>query len=117
MTKKPPTQSHTLKKKAMLEALVSCLGVVSPAAKKAGIDRRTHYEWMNIDPDYKKAVDDIKEVAIDFVEYETLKATTHSPADRKFYLSTQARHRGYGDKTELEMTGKDGGPLVIRWEK
>lgn len=117
MTKKPSTKSNSLKKKAMLEALAKAMGIVTIATNKVGIDRTTHYKWMQEDPEYRAAVEDVKEVSIDMVEYELIKATKHSSADRKFYLSTQARHRNYGDKTELEMTGKDGGPLVIRWEK
>jgi hypothetical protein len=44
-------QNPTLKK-AMIKALEQSLGVVTTAAKIAGIDRSTHYEWLKTDEDY-----------------------------------------------------------------
>ncbi|MCC6448747.1 MAG: hypothetical protein IT215_08705, partial [Chitinophagaceae bacterium] len=38
-------------KKAMIEALEKSLGVVTTAAKAVGIDRSTHYDWYNNDPE------------------------------------------------------------------
>lgn len=35
---------------------------------------------------------------------------------RKWILSKLAP-RKYGDRTQTEITGADGGPLVVRWEK
>ena len=51
-------QNPTLKK-AMLKALEQSLGVVTTAAKIAGIDRTTHYEWIKTDEDYRQKVIDL----------------------------------------------------------
>ena len=53
-------------KKEFLEALERSLGVVTTAAKSCNIARTTHYRWMEEDTDYKEAVNDIQESAIDF---------------------------------------------------
>jgi len=37
----------------MLQALEKSLGIVTTAAKQIGIDRTTHYDWYNKDPEYK----------------------------------------------------------------
>ena len=46
-------------KKAMLEALEKSLGVVTSACKSVGIGRSTHYLWLDNDPEYRRAVEDI----------------------------------------------------------
>ena len=55
-------------KKAMLEALEKSLGVVTAACKSVGIARSTHYLWMDTDPEYRKEVDDLSNVALDYAE-------------------------------------------------
>ena len=52
----------------MVEALEKSLGIVSPACKLVGIHRQTHYRWINEDSEYKKEVDDVENVALDFAE-------------------------------------------------
>ena len=55
-------------KKRMLESLEKNLGIVSVAASSANIHRSTHYAWYNEDRDYRKAVDEIHNVRLDFAE-------------------------------------------------
>ena len=59
------TEHH---KKAILEALEQSLGVVTSACKKIGIGRTTFYGWLKEDPEFKKQVDDISNIALDFAE-------------------------------------------------
>ena len=54
-------------KKAMVQALEKSLGIVTAACKVVGISRQTHYNWLE-DPDYKKAVSEVGDVALDFAE-------------------------------------------------
>lgn len=56
------------RKKDFLKILEKCLGVVSNAADKFGMDRSVHYKWMKADKKYKQAVDDIEMKAVDFAE-------------------------------------------------
>ncbi len=48
-------------------SLEKSLGVVSTACKAVGISRQTHYNWLK-DDDYKTAVEELSEVAVDFAE-------------------------------------------------
>ena len=57
-----------LSKKAMLEALEKSLGIATTACKMVGISRTTHYNWVNDDPEYKKAVADLENIVLDFAE-------------------------------------------------
>ncbi len=52
-------QSTANRKRAMLDALRANLGIVTPSAEQAKIDRTTHYLWMDNDPEYKAEVERI----------------------------------------------------------
>jgi hypothetical protein len=86
-------------KERMLEALRKTYGIVSDAVKIAGIGRRTHYEWLHSDEEYRKAVQDIREVAKDFVESKLFECIQEKDITAIiFYLKTQAKDRGYADR-------------------
>lgn len=122
-----PTVSD-LKKRAMLKALRKNLGIVSSAAKAAGIHRDTHYAWMKDDKVYKDAAASIVEDGLDFAEsklFELINGVTMVlPAKGKqkeqtvymappnvaatiFYLKTKGKHRGYIERVQLQDLGDD----------
>jgi hypothetical protein len=98
------TKSDTIKKANFLKALESTLGVVSPACKKADIARSTYYEWYAGDMDFRKAVDELKDVALDFAESQLFaRMQAQSDASIIFYLKTQGKKRGYVERSEVEL--------------
>ena len=95
------------KKRAMIEALEKSLGVVTSACKSVGIGRTIHYEWMKSDEDYKKAVEGIADVAIDFAESQLHRQIKDgNTAATIFYLKTKGKNRGYIEKQEHDHTTK-----------
>ncbi len=102
-------QDRTEKGKlAMLEALEQTLGVVTTAAKMVGIDRGTHYLWLENDEAYKLAVKSIDDVAVDFAESQLHKQIKQgSTSATIFYLKTKGKRRGYVERQELEHSGGD----------
>jgi hypothetical protein len=116
-------------KKAMLKALKANLGIVSKSCEAVGISRGAHYLWMNNDPEYKEAVEEIDESVIDFAESklhelidgpmkevltdEGIQQVKDSPVPSAviFYLKTKGKKRGYIERTEI--SGADGGPIQI----
>jgi len=99
-------------KKAMIEALEKSLGVVTTAAKAVGIDRSTHYDWYNNDPEYRAAVDSISDIALDFAESQLHKQIQEGEVSSTiFYLKTKGKKRGYVERTEVEHSGE----LGITW--
>jgi hypothetical protein len=97
-------QNTTLLKKAMIDALEKSLGIVTTAAKSVGIDRTTHYRWLNEDEDYKKAVEDIAEVVIDFAESQLHKQIKEgNQSSTIFYLKTKGKKRGYIEAQEFKV--------------
>ena len=96
-----PTNSD-IQKRAMIEALEKSLGVVTTACKSVGIARSTHYDWMDADPEYKKAVDGLQDVALDFAESKLFKSIENgSDTATIFYLKTKGKKRGYIERQEL----------------
>jgi hypothetical protein len=103
-------------KKTMIIALESSLGVVTGACKKCGIARQTHYRWMEEDPDYKLAVDEISDICIDFVESQLHRQIRDGNTIATiFYLKTKGKKRGYVEKTEIEHTGEALTKTIIKW--
>lgn len=107
-------QNPTLKK-AMIQALEVSLGVVTSACKAVGINRSTHYDWLQNDPDYKKAVESIEDIAIDFAESKLHKQIDKGDTTATiFYLKTKGKKRGYVERNEV--TGADGQDLNLKVE-
>ena len=85
----------------MLECLVNSNGIVTVACHNAGISRKTHYDWLNSDSTYFAQVEDIQNVAIDFVESMLFKNIQQGrEASIIFFLKTRAKHRGYSENVE-----------------
>lgn len=92
-------------KKATIEAMRKCLGVVTQACKLSGIDRSTYYEWYKDDIEFKKQCDDCSEIALDFAESKLHKQIEDNiPTSTIFFLKTKGKHRGYIEKSEHDMT-------------
>ena len=95
-------QKATLKKDAMVQALEKSLGIVTTACKNVGIDRKTHYRWLEEDSNYRQAVQSLTDVALDFAE--TKLHTLINEGDTAatiFYLKTKGKGRGYIERQEL----------------
>ena len=117
-------------KKAVLNALELYYGIVTDACGSIGLSRSTYYDWLKADPEFKAAVDEIQNVALDFAEsqlFKKMKGITlagksgedgepevyeQPPSDTAiiFYLKTRGKKRGYIERTEL--TGADGKDLI-----
>ena len=101
------------RKKAMIDALEKALGVVTVACKQVGIDRTTHYRWLKDDEEYKEAVDEISDVALDFAESQLHKQIKEgNTAATIFYLKTQGKRRGYIEKQQLEHSTDE--PFILK---
>jgi hypothetical protein len=95
-------------KKALLEALEASLGVVTTACKKVGVSRGTYYLYYNEDDEFKAAVDDLQNVALDFAESQLPKQISEGSAPATiFFLKTKGKKRGYVERQEVEaVNGK-----------
>lgn len=104
-TKSNKTQHN---KKAMIEALIKSLGVVTTACNIVGINRWTYYDWLKNDEQFKNEVEEIGNIALDFAEsklHEQIK--DGSTAATIFYLKTKGKNRGYIERTEHAIETKE----------
>lgn len=119
-------------KKRVLECLEKSRGIVTTACQNANVSRSQFYEWQNTDPQFKAAVEDVNESAIDHVESKLLEkingikmaakgqeddgaTAVYSlpPSDTAiiFFLKCKAKKRGYVERTEWTPVDPDGNPL------
>lgn len=108
MAKKNKTEQH---KKAVIEALEKTLGVVTSACKKAKVGRTQFYTWYKEDEEFKKAVDEMESVALDFAESQLHQQISNGiPSSTIFYLKTKGKKRGYIERQEI--VGDKENPVV-----
>lgn len=87
----------------MINALTESLGIVTIACKKVGISRQSHYDWYKEDENYRNAVDDLSDVALDFAESMLHKQIQDKDTTATiFYLKTKGKKRGYIEKSEVD---------------
>ncbi len=98
------------RKVEVLAALRETRGIISVACARCGVARRTFYNWLDTDKDFHRAVEDVNEEAVDFVETKLLERI-ESGAERSiiFFLKTRGKSRGYRESgsTENEMLSRD----------
>ena len=95
------TKLDTKKKRKFLEVFFESLGNVTATCQEVGISRSAFYIWKNTDADFAKAVEDILEVQIDFVEDNLFdRVKKGSDACIIFFLKTKGKKRGYAEKQE-----------------
>ena len=117
-TAKNVTKRNT-KKRAMLKALENALGVVTVACASVKIERVTHYRWLKEDEEYRTAVEDLENVALDFAENKLHQNIKNGDvASTIFYLKTKGKKRGYTEKQELDVNANlTGGISIDEWIK
>ena len=103
MSKKQPE----VYKAALLVALEKSLGIVTPACKEVGISRDRFYTYYHEDPEFKKKVDEINEIQMDFVENQLFKKIKGgSEKSIHFYMRYKGRRRGYNEALDITSAGQ-----------
>ena len=94
-------------KKAVIKALEKSLGIVSTACKSADVGRTQFYHWYKTDIEFKKQVQEIENIALDFAESHLHKLIQDgNPSATIFYLKTKGKKRGYIERQEVEVLEK-----------
>jgi hypothetical protein len=98
------------RKQNLLAALRETRGIVSVACARAGVARRTFYNWLDTDKDFKLSVEDVNEEAVDYVEGKLLERIDEGK-ERSiiFFLKTRGKKRGYKESGsgESEMLNRE----------
>jgi ACT domain-containing protein len=103
-------------KNNIINAMINTFGNVSEVCKQMNISRQTFYNYYNNDIEFKEQIDDIKNIALDFVESKLIgKIKEGDIVAILFYLKTQGKKRGYIERVENEITIQQ--PVVIDWSE
>jgi hypothetical protein len=104
----------TLKQRTFLAAY-SKVGIISEAARKAKVDRKSHTNWLR-DEEYRLAFADAKEEAIELLEANVRRRAMRArkPSDLlAIFLLKAARPEVYRDNARVELGNGANGPLQI----
>jgi hypothetical protein len=97
------------RKALFITALQESMGIISMAAENAGVARSTVYEWMKNDPDFKAQVEDVNDIALDYVESKLFENIENNDTSCiQYYLSRKGKKRGYVEKAELDINDERG---------
>lgn len=99
----------------VLIAIEGCGAIMSTVARVLGCDWMTARKYVNKWAATRQAWADEEEKILDMAEsvlYRNIK--DGDSGDAKWVLSKKGKRRGWADS--LEITGKDGGAIIIRWD-
>ena len=101
-------KEHNLKKDALLQALENSLGIVSTACNRTGISRSSFYKWYKEDEEFRKKVDEIDNLKLDFVESKLFKNIENEKEKSIiFYLQHKGHKRGYIQRQNINLTSNE----------
>jgi len=110
MTGKP---RHT--QKQIEDALINMSGNVSAAARSLGLQRHNLHKAIVKSERLQQIVRDGRQSMCDNAESALNRAVINGEAWAVcFTLKTQGKDRGYIERTQQEITGRDGGPIEQR---
>ena len=92
------------KQMKLLKALRDCFFVVSQACIKAGVDRKTYYNWLE-DDEFKAEVEHIEQDYLNVVE-DQLKTSSINNEAWAVKFTLERKHPAYKQKVETEVTDK-----------
>ena len=101
-------KERNLKKETLLAALENSLGIVSTACNRSGISRSSFYKWYKEDEEFRKKVDEIDNLKLDFVESKLFKNIENEKEKSIiFYLQHKGHKRGYIQKQNINLTSNE----------
>ena len=101
-------KEHNLKEETLLKALENSLGIVSTACNRSGISRSSFYKWYKEDEDFRKKVDEIDNLKLDFVESKLFKNIENEKEKSIiFYLQHKGHKRGYIQRQNINLTSNE----------
>ena len=105
----PKVTKINILKENLIINLEKSLGVVTSACRASGCDRGTFYKYYNADAKFRAKCDDIKNVALDFVESQLYKQIKNDNVTAAiFYLKTKGKDRGYIERVEQDVRTREG---------
>jgi len=108
----PKERASTESSKAKFLEAFRNTGVIARAAKEAGINRKTYYDWITDDPEFAELCETAREECIELAEAELhRRGLVKDPKTRDttaliFWLKKN-HPRKYGDETRVKVIGPE----------
>lgn len=104
--KKSTTENN---KRKALDALRESRGIIAPAFRAVGLNRKTFYDWYDNDPDFRAEYEQILEEQKDFVESKLVNRIDKNDTTAIiFYAKTRMRDRGYQESQAVTVNDSNG---------
>jgi len=104
-------------KKAVEEKIIDKRGNLSMVARAFGKSRTWLYNYLNDNPCLKKTVEEARESLKDDAESELQKQMFRGNITALiFYLKTQAKDRGYVERSQHELSGTIQNTVTVNWD-
>ena len=98
--------------KEYVQAIHDANGLITVAARRLGVDRSAIYKARERHPSIAKAMEDARERTTDLAEGKLFQQINEGNMTAIiFYLKTQAKHRGYVERQEIQADIK--GDIII----
>lgn len=97
-----------LLKKSFIDNWVKTFGNITQTCHITEISRRTYYDWMRDDAEFKEAIDlsEPLEIKLDFIENKLVQRINEgSDAALLFAAKTLGKKRGYVERQEIDHSG------------
>ena len=103
-------EGNGLTAEKMISAIKEAKGIVSDACKILNCSRQHFYNKMREFTTVQQTLESIREQRTDYVEGQMMRLIDElNPTMIIFYLKTQAKNRGYIERSEV--SGPDGSPI------
>lgn len=88
-----------------LKGVEGSAGLVTAVAKNMGCTRQALANWLRLNPEFLKYLDEERSKVLDVAENQLINQLTKGePWAIKFFLMTQGKKRGYTERQEIEVT-------------
>ena len=106
--------AYEFTREQVLEAIKGSFGIMSKIAKNlGGCEWHTAERAVNKWESTRQAFEDENARSLDLSESKMLELINEKDGPMiRFHLATKGKDRGYSQKQEMEVTGKDGAPLI-----
>ena len=96
--------NKTLTAQQVVDALITCRGLVSYAAKYLGVSFQKLKAYINANAKMKEILNDVQEITTDYVESKLFNLIEREQEKSvHFYLRGKAKSRGYGDQHDDDI--------------
>lgn len=110
-----PRRKRDARREAFLKAF-AVIGTVSAAAEAAGVDRSTHYEWLN-DPEYAADFEQAAQAAADLLEREAVRRAVQGTTRGVYHQGQKVGEETHYSDTLLMFLLNGRRPEVFRRER